>query len=215
MMRSPWKSLTTLMKKSLADACKNAAKRLAHWHALDTLHNVLTQNPDTPIHNNNTHAQTFPWSSPVSPQLASSPARGAAAAVAASAAAAAAATALHSPAPAPAAPPLDVSASLMQKAEMLTRVNKISSELAHRAQQRLDAPTSKYTAINFFLSAIKQAMDKRKDEEWLQARLLVAMLAVGGEPAWGRGQPKANVESVGYVYQLLTIKVLPFRIMLY
>ena len=72
----------------------------------------------------------------------------------------------------------------------------------------------RFTAIKFFLAAINKAVDERKDEEWLQARLLVALLAVGGEPVWGRGGTKANVEAVGYVYQLLTIKVsfLPVRI---
>lgn len=248
LVRQPWKSSSTLAKKTLAEAAKNAKGRLGHWHSLDTLHNILTQNPDTPIHNSNTHTHTFQWNSPVSPQLISTsahPAAPAAVAVvqqqqrqAVAAATAAAAAAAQAPmlsaaaaaaglpqgikagpgaptvpspaaiaATAPSGPPLDISGALMKKAEMLTRVNKISAELAHRAQQRLDAPASQFTAIKFFLAAIQKAVDNRKDEEWLQARLLVALLAVGGEPVWGRGTAKANVEAVGYVYQLLTIKV--------
>lgn len=78
LLRAPWKSMSTLAKKTLAEACWNAAGRLSHWHALDTLHNVLTQNPDTPIHNTNMHTHTFSWHSPVSPQLSHNPARHAA-----------------------------------------------------------------------------------------------------------------------------------------
>jgi hypothetical protein len=253
LQRTPWKSASTLVKKSLAEAAKNAAGRLNHWHALDTLHNVLTQNPDAPIHNKSTHTRTLPWHSPVSPQLLATKSQHAApaavaavqhqqrqavaAAAAATAAAAAAAgaqqlsggaaanvglpkglaagpgaPAVPSPASiaatAPAAPAVDISTALMKKAEMLTRVNTISAELAHRAQERLDNPASQFSAIRFFLAVIQKAVDARKDEEWLQARLLVALLAVGGEPSWGRVASRANVEAVGYVYQLLTIKVL-------
>ena len=226
LLRTPWKSVGTLIKKTLAEAAKNASGRLAHWHALDTLHNVLTHPPDDPIHDPNLHTHTFVWNSPISPQLMSKAQHAATAPLAVAAVAAAAsvqatqpglaAAAPRQPAvpyPAavatrvPAAPPLDISGALMKKAEMLTRVNKTSAELAHRAQQHLDTPTSQFIAIKFFLAAIHKAVDERKDEEWLQARLFVALLAVGGEPVWGRGASKANVEAVGYVYQLLTIKV--------
>lgn len=193
------------MKKTLAEAAKNAAGRLQHWHYLDTLHNVLTQNPELPIHSTASHTNTLHWNSPVSPQLVSKSSYPALpSAIAAVAQQQQQQQQQRGPANAPA---LDISTALLKKAEMLTRVNRLSSEVAAKAHRHMDSPLGKCVAIKFFLAAIQKALDARKDEQWLQARLLVALLAVGGEPAWGRTATRANVESVGYVYQLLTIKV--------